>query len=58
MSPNYVVFNFFCSSIERLPAKLEEKVGYKLNPADIVSFVIVPLYGQFKVTVVATTKIY
>lgn len=36
-STHLTAFDFYCNSFEELPMKLEEAVGYKVQPKDIWS---------------------
>jgi len=36
-SQHLTVFDFYCNSFEELPSKLEENVGYRVQPKDIWS---------------------
>lgn len=49
-------FDIYCDSLEELPAKLDEAVGYKVQPKDIWSLNITPV--ELKRLHVVLTIIY
>ena len=48
-STSLTVFSFICNSFEELPAKMEEYVGYRVEPRDVWSINISESNGELNV---------